>query len=184
MADPKMVELGILPNMEAYKPAYYRYILNGMMTQLIRIPLGENVEEAHMRNRQLIAAWVYERGEKEGALRWITSNGKHYLEVYDYDKMRTLFGELLAEVQRIKSEGDYEAGKALVETYGVTPDSTLHHEVHERHKTLNIAPYKGFVNPVYHLIKDADGRIADVKPDYTESYTNQMLRYSRDYSFE
>ncbi len=184
MADPKMVELGMLPNMEAYKPAYYRYILNGMMTQLIRIPMGENVEEAHMRNRQLIAAWVYERGEKEGALRWVVKDGKHYLEVYDYGKMRELFGKLLAEVQRIKSEGDYEAGKALVETYGVTPDSTLHHEVLERHKKLNIAPYKGFVNPVYHLVKDASGKVTDVTLDYTESYTDQMLRYSSDYSFE
>ncbi|MCQ2351110.1 MAG: dipeptidyl peptidase 3 [Paludibacteraceae bacterium] len=184
MADNKIVELGILPNTDAYKPAYYRYILNGMMTQLIRIPLGENVEEAHMRNRQLIASWVYEKGSKEGVLKWIEKDGKHYLEIYDYEKMRTLFGELLAEVQRIKSEGDYEAGRKLVETYGVIPDNTLHNEVVERHKKLNIAPYKGFVNPVYHLITDTEGNIKDVTLDYTEGYAEQMLRYSKQYSFE
>lgn len=184
MADKKIVELGILPDMEAYKPAYYRYILNGMMTQLTRIPMGENVEEAHMRNRQLIASWVYERGEKANALRWIEKDGKHYLEVYNYEKMRELFGELLCEVQRIKSEGDYEAGRKLVEKYGVIPDKTLHQEVLLRHKKLNIAPYKGFVNPVYHLVKSATGDVIDVVPDYTEGYTDQMLRYSKNYSFE
>lgn len=184
IADPKMVELGLLPDAEAYKPAYYRYILNGMMTQLIRIPLGESVEESHMRNRQLIASWVYEKGSAIGALKWIEKNGKHYLEIYDYEKMHALFGELLSEVQRIKSEGDYAAGKALVEKYGITPDATLHREVLERHKHLNIAPYKGFVNPVYHLVTDPDGNVTDVTLDYTESYSDQMLRYSRENSFE
>lgn len=184
MADKKLVDLGILPNTDAYKPAYYRYILNGMMTQLVRIPLGENVEESHMRNRQLIALWVYEKGEKDGVLKWIEKDGKHYLEVYDYEKMRALFGELLAKVQRIKSEGDYEAGRNLVEKYGVKPVAELHSEVLNRHKKLNIAPYKGFVNPVYKVEYDANGQISNVIPDYSESYVSQMLRYSNIYSFE
>ncbi len=178
MADSKLVELGLLPDSTAYQTAYYQYILNGMMTQLRRIPLGEVVEESHMRNRQLIASWVYEKGAKANALKWIEQNGKHYLEIYNYDKMRELFGELLREVQRIKSEGDYEAGKALVEKYGIIPNKTFHTEVTERYKHLDIAPYSGFVNPVYKLVMNADGSVKDVVIDYTENYTDQMLRYS------
>ena len=178
MADPKLVELGLLPDSTAFQTAYYQYILNGMMTQLRRIPLGEVVEESHMRNRQLIASWVYEKGEKANALKWIKKDGKHYLEIYDYATLRKLFGDLLSEVQRIKSEGDYEAGKNLVEMYGIVPNKAFHQEVTERYKHLNIAPYSGFVNPIYRLVMNPDGTIKDVKPDYTEDYTHQMLRYS------
>ena len=183
MADPKIIELGLLPNEDAYKAAYYKYIMNGLMTQLVRIELGKDVTEAHMRNRQLIAKWAYEQGKAEKVIELAEKEGKHYIVVNDYDKLRELFGKLLAEVQRIKSEGDYAAGKALVENYGVKVDPALHKEVLERYAKLNLAPYKGFVNPIMKEVKNAKGEVTDIELDYSEGYAEQMLRYSRDYSF-
>ena len=183
LADPKMKELGLVPDAEAFKAGYYKYMMNGLMTQLVRIELGKNVEEAHMRNRQLIAKWVYEQGKTEHVVEWRKKNGNNYVVINDYLRLRELFGQLLAEVQRIKSEGDYEAGRQLVETYGVRIDLELHKEVKERYEKLHLSPYKGFVNPVMRLMKDASETIVDVKLDYTESYTEQMLRYSKEYSY-
>lgn len=183
MADTKITELGLLPNEEAYKAAYYKYIMNGLMTQLVRIELGKDVTEAHMRNRQLIAKWAYEQGKAEKVIEIAEREGKHYMVVNDYTKLRELFGKLLAEVQRIKSEGDYAAGKALVENYGVKVDPTLHKEILERYAKLNLAPYKGFVNPKMTEVKNAKGEVTDIELDYSEGYAEQMLRYSRDYSF-
>ena len=183
MADAKITELGLLPNEEAYKAAYYKYIMNGLMTQLVRIELGKDVTEAHMRNRQLIAKWAYEQGKAEKVIEIAEREGKHYIVVNDYTKLRELFGKLLAEVQRIKSEGDYAAGKALVENYGVKVDPTLHKEILERYAKLNLAPYKGFVNPKMTEVKNAKGEVTDIELDYSEGYAEQMLRYSRDYSF-
>ena len=183
MADAKITELGLLPNEEAYKAAYYKYIMNGLMTQLVRIELGKDVTEAHMRNRQLIAKWAYEQGKAEKVIELAEKEGKHYIVVNDYDKLRELFGKLLAEVQRIKSEGDYAAGKALVENYGVKVDPALHKEVLERYAKLNLAPYKGFVNPIMKEVKNAKGEVTDIVLDYSEGYAEQMLRYSRNYSF-
>ena len=183
MADAKITELGLLPNDEAYKAAYYKYIMNGLMTQLVRIELGKDVTEAHMRNRQLIAKWAYEQGKAEQVIEIAEREGKHYIVVNDYAKLRELFGKLLAEVQRIKSEGDYAAGKALVENYGVKVDPTLHKEILERYAKLNLAPYKGFVNPKMTEVKNAKGEVTDIELDYSEGYAEQMLRYSRDYSF-
>ena len=182
LADPKLLELGLLDNKDAYKAEYYKYILNGLMTQLMRIELGKNIEEAHMRNRQLIASWVYEKGKSENVIEMVKKEGKTYIKINDYEKLRGLFGQLLAEVQRIKSEGDYEAGRKLVEDYGVKVDQNLHKEVLDRYAKLNIAPYKGFVNPVYTPVVDGNGNITDVKVDYTEGYVDQMLRYSDNYS--
>lgn len=183
MADAKITELGLLPNEEAYKAAYYKYIMNGLMTQLVRIELGKDVTEAHMRNRQLIAKWAYEQGKADKVIEITERDGKHYIVVNDYAKLRELFGKLLAEVQRIKSEGDYAAGKALVENYGVKVDPTLHKEILERYTKLNLAPYKGFVNPQMKEVKNAKGEVTDIVLDYSEGYAEQMLRYSRDYSF-
>ena len=183
MADAKITELGLLPNEEAYKAAYYKYIMNGLMTQLVRIELGKDVTEAHMRNRQLIAKWAYEQGKADKVIEIAERDGKHYIVVNDYAKLRKLFGRLLAEVQRIKSEGDYAAGKALVENYGVKVDPTLHKEILERYTKLNLAPYKGFVNPQMKEVKNAKGEVTDIVLDYSEGYAEQMLRYSRDYSF-
>ena len=183
MADAKITELGLLPNEEAYKAAYYKYIMNGLMTQLVRIELGKDVTEAHMRNRQLIAKWAYEQGKAEKVIEIAEREGKHYMVVNDYTKLRELFGKLLAEVQRIKSEGDYAAGKALVENYGVKVDPTLHKEILERYAKLNLAPYKGFVNPKMTEVKNAKGEVTDIELDYSEGYAEQMLRYSRNYSF-
>ena len=183
MADAKITELGLLPNEEAYKAAYYKYIMNGLMTQLVRIELGKDVTEAHMRNRQLIAKWAYEQGKADKVIEIAERDGKHYIVVNDYAKLRELFGKLLAEVQRIKSEGDYAAGKALVEDYGVKVDPTLHKEILERYTKLNLAPYKGFVNPQMKEVKNAKGEVTDIVLDYSEGYAEQMLRYSRDYSF-
>lgn len=182
LADPKILELGLLDNPDAYKAEYYKYILNGMMTQLMRIELGKDVEEAHMRNRQLISKWAYEHGKADNVIEFIKRDGKTFIQINDYAKLRDLFGQLLFEIQRIKSEGDYEAGKKLVETYGVKVDQDLHKEVLDRYAKLNIAPYKGFVNPVYVPEFDNEGNITDVKLDYTEGYVEQMLRYSKDYS--
>ena len=183
MADAKITELGLLPNEEAYKAAYYKYIMNGLMTQLVRIELGKDVTEAHMRNRQLIAKWAYEQGKADKVIEIAERYGKHYIVVNDYAKLRELFGKLLAEVQRIKSEGDYAAGKALVENYGVKVDPTLHKEILERYTKLNLAPYKGFVNPQMKEVKNGKGEVTDIVLDYSEGYAEQMLRYSRDYSF-
>lgn len=182
MADPKIVELKLLPNAEAYKSEYYKYMMNGLMTQLTRIEPGKNIEEAHMRNRQLIARYVFEKGQKDNVVEMKKKDGKTFVVINDYAKMRSLLGELLAEIQRIKSTGDYEAGRDLVETYGVKVDPELHKEVLSRYEKLNIAPYKGFVNPVYTAVTDKKGNITDVTISYNESYIDQMLRYSKDYS--
>lgn len=182
MADSKLVELGLLPNNEAYKAEYYKYLMNGLMTQLVRIEKGKNVEEAHMRNRQMIAKWVYEKGQPDNVVELKKRDGKTYVVVNDYQKLRLLFGELLAEIQRIKSEGDFKAAQNIVENYGVKIDPTLHEEVLERYSKLNLSPYKGFVNPVYKASYNADGSFKNVTIDYTEGYAEQMLRYSHDYS--
>ncbi len=181
LADPKLVELGLLDNPDAYKASYYKYILNGLMTQLMRIEPGKDVEEAHMRNRQLISAWVYEKGKADNVIELVKRDGKTYIKINDYEKLRGLFGELLAEVQRIKSEGDYAAGRDLVETYAVKVDPQLHKEVLDRYASLDIAPYKGFVNPVYTPVTDKDGNITDVTVTYEEDYLPQVLRYSKQY---
>ena len=182
VADPKMVELGLTPSADAYKAQYYTYLMNGLMTQLVRIEPGNNVEEAHMRNRQLIARWVYEKGAAEKVVELVKKDGKTYVVINDYEKVRDLFGRLLAEIQRIKSTGDYAGAHDLVEAYAVKVDPALHAEVLERYKKLNLAPYKGFVNPKYEVVTDADGTITDVTVTYDEGYAEQMLRYSKDYS--
>ncbi len=181
LADPKLLELGLLDNPDAYKAEYYKYMLNGLMTQLIRIEPGKDVEEAHMRNRKLIAEWVLEKGAPENVVELVKRDGKTYVKINDYNKLRDLFGQLLAEIQRIKSEGDYQAGADLVETYAVKVDPELHREVLDRYATLSIAPYRGFVNPVYLPVTDAKGNIVDVKATYTEDYIPQHLRYSNEY---
>lgn len=182
VADPKLVELGLTPNEDAYKAEYYTYLMNGLMTQLVRIEQGNNVEEAHMRNRQLIARWVFEKGAADKVVELGKKDGKTYVVVNDYEKLRALFGELLSEIQRIKSTGDYQSAHDLVENYAVKVDPALHAEVLERYKKLNLAPYKGFVNPKYEAVVDAAGKITDVKVTYDEGYAEQMLRYSKDYS--
>lgn len=181
LADPKLLELGLLDNPDAYKAEYYKYILNGLMTQLMRIEPGKDVEEAHMRNRQLISAWVFEKGKSDNVIEMVKRDGKTFIKINDYAKLRDLFGQLLGEVQRIKSEGDYEAGRDLVETYGVKVDPQLHKEVLDRYAKLDIAPYKGFVNPVYTPVTDKDGNITDVTVSYEEEYLPQVLRYSEQY---
>lgn len=182
VADPKLVELGLTPSADAYKAQYYTYLMNGLMTQLVRIEPGNNVEEAHMRNRQLIARWVYEKGAAEKVVELVKKDGKTYVVINDYEKVRDLFGRLLAEIQRIKSTGDYAGAHDSVEAYAVKVDPALHAEVLERYKKLNLAPYKGFVNPKYEVVTDADGTITDVTVTYDEGYAEQMLRYSKDYS--
>lgn len=182
VADPKLVELGLTPNAEAYKSQYYTYMQNGLLTQLVRIKPGQNIEEAHMRNRSFIAHWALEHGKKDKVVELVKKKGKTFVKINDYEALRGLFGQLLAEVQRIKSEGDYAAARNLVETYGVKVDPEIHREVLERYERLNLSPYKGFINPVYIPVRDAQGRITDVKIDYTEGYAEQMLRYSRDYN--
>lgn len=182
LADPKLVELGLLDNKDAYKAEFYKYMLNGMMTQLMRIEPGKDVEESHMRNRKLIAEWAYEMGKQDNVVELVKIDGETFIKINDYDKLREIFGKQLAEIQRIKSEGDYEAGRILVEKYAVKVDPQLHKEVLDRYASLNIAPYRGFVNPTYSLVKDANGEITDVKITYGEGYIDQMLRYSRDYS--
>lgn len=182
LADPHLVELGLLDNSDAYKAEYYKYMLNGLMTQLMRIEPGKDVEEAHMRNRKLIAEWVLEKGAPDRVIEMVKRDGKTYVQINDYARMRELFGQLLGEIQRIKSEGDYEAGARLVEQYAVKVDPTLHREVLDRYAKLNIAPYKGFVNPVYTPVLDADGNITDINVTFTEGYLPQMFRYSESYS--
>lgn len=182
MGDAKSVELGLLPDMEAYKAQYYQYIMNGMMTQLTRIPLGKTIEQAHMRNRQLIATWIYEKGKADNVIELAVRDGKKYVIVNDYEKLRDLFGELLAEIQRIKSTGDYEGGKHLIETYAVQINPEIHAEVLERYKKLNLKPYKGFINPVYVPVNNNKGEIVNIDIRYDENYVEQNMRYSGDYS--
>ena len=182
MMDPEMVKLGLLPSLDAAKAQYISYIRNGIMTQIRRIEPGKNIVEAHMRNRQLIAKWCYEKGKPDNVIEKIVRDGKTYYKINDFEKLRTLFGELLAEVQRIKSEGDYEAGKALVENYGVKVDPELHKEVLARFEKLHLAPYSGFVNPEYEVV-EKNGEISDIKISYITDYSAQMLKYSKEYSF-
>lgn len=182
LPDQKMIELGLTPNEDAFKAEYYTYMMNGLMTQLVRIEYGHSVEEAHMRNRQLIAKWAYEKGASEKVVELVKKEEKTYVKINDYKKLRDLFGTLLAEIQRIKSEGDYEAARQLVEKYAVKVDPQLHAEVLSRYEKLHLAPYKGFINPVYEAVTDEKGRIIDVKVSYQEGYAEQMLRYSREYS--
>lgn len=181
LGDPKLVELGLLDNPDAYKAEYYKYMLNGLMTQLMRIEPGKDVEEAHMRNRKLIAEWALEKGKPDNVVELISKDGKTYVKINDYARLRDLFGQLLGEIQRIKSEGDYEAGRNLVETYAVKVDPKLHKEVLDRYSRLDIAPYRGFVNPVYVPVRNDKGAIVDVKVTYGEDYLPQVMRYSREY---
>ena len=179
IADPKLVELGLVPDGEAYKSQYYSYMMNGLMTQLIRIAPGQQIEEAHMRNRALIARWCMAQGD---IVRLVKREGKTYVEITDYEALRQLIATLLAEVQRIKSEGDYAAARQLVEQYAVKVDPVLHEEVLARYNQLNLAPYKGFINPMLLPVRDQDGRICDIQVNYSESYAHQMLRYSTEYA--
>ena len=182
LADPKMVELGLIDSPEAYNAQFYPYLRNGLMTQLRRIEPGKEVEESHMRNRKLISEWVFEHGKADNVVEIEKIDGKTYLKINDYEAVRRLFGELLAEIQRVRSEGDYATASALVQDYAVKVDPELHAEILSRYAPLNIAPYRGFVNPVYTPVRDAEGRITDVNISYPENYTEQMLRYSRDYN--
>lgn len=182
IADQKLVDLGLTPNAEAYKSQYYTYMMNGLMTQLVRIKPGNNIEEAHMRNRALIARWAYEHGKEKKVVELVRRKGKTYVRINDYAALRGLFGDLLAEIQRVKSEGDYEGARKLVEDYGVKLDPELHKEILARYERLRLSPYKGFINPVYRAERDAGGNITDVTIDYSEAYDAQMLRYSKDYS--
>lgn len=181
LGDPKLIELGLLDNPDAYKAEYYKYMLNGLMTQLMRIEPGKDVEEAHMRNRKLIAEWALEKGKPDNVVELVSKDGKTYVKINDYARLRDLFGQLLGEIQRIKSEGDYEAGRNLVETYAVKVDPKLHKEVLDRYSRLDIAPYRGFVNPVYVPVRNDKGAIVDVKVTYGEDYLPQVMRYSREY---
>lgn len=187
LADPKLVELGLTPNMDAHKASYYSYIQNGALTQLVRIKPGNTIEEAHMRNRALIAHWVLEQAKSQKTAKpcveLVKQKGKTFVRVNDYAEMRLLFGNLLAEIQRIKSEGDYEGARKLVETYGVQVDAKVHKEILERYARLKLSPYKGFINPVYQAVRDAQGNITDVTISYDEAFDAQNLRYSRDYHF-
>ena len=182
LGDPKLVELGLVPSFDVAKAGYAKYILNGLMTQLARIEPGKNVEESHMRNRKLISEWCYERGKADNVIEWVRENDKTYVVVNDFEKLRSLFGEMLREIQRIKSEGDYEAGRKLVEQYAVAVDPRLHKEVRDRYYALGIEPYGGFVNPEYELV-EKDGQGVDVKISYPANYVGQMMNYSKSYSF-
>ena len=187
LADPKLVELGLTPNMDAHKASYYSYIQNGALTQLVRIKPGNTIEEAHMRNRALIAHWVLEHAKSQKTAKpcveLVKQKGKTFVRVNDYAEMRHLFGTLLAEIQRIKSEGDYDGARKLVETYGVQVDAKVHKEILDRYARLKLSPYKGFINPVYKAVRDAQGKITDVTISYDEAFDAQNLRYSRDYHF-
>ena len=182
MADPIMVKLGLLPDKEAYKAQYYKYFMNGLMTQQVRIELGKNIEESHMRNRQLIARWVFEKAKSDNAVELRERDGKTYVVINDYKKVQAYFGDLLAEIQRIKSTGDFQAAHDIVERYAVKLDPVLHKQILDRYAGLNIAPYKGFVNPIYKPIFDKNGNFVDLKIDYSENYVEQNLRYSTEYS--
>jgi dipeptidyl-peptidase-3 len=180
--DPKLVEIGVMPSLEVGKTEYDGYIRNGLLTQLTRIKLGNNLEEAHMRNRQLNAKWVYEMGKKDNVVEFIKVDGKTYTQINDYNKLRVLFGQLLREIQRIKSEGDFTAGKNLIENYGVKVDKVLHKEVLARYAKLNIKPYSGFIQPKLVAVMDGTN-ITDVKVEYPASFFDQMMEYARQYSF-
>lgn len=182
MGDPIMLDLELLPDAEAYKAEYYQFMMNGLMTQLTRIEPGKNIEESHMRNRQLIASWVMEKGAADKVVEFVQRDGKTYVVINDYEKLRELFGALLKEIQHIKSTGNYEAAKQLVENYAVNVDPMLHKEVLARYEKLNLAPYKGFINPVYTPVYDENGKITDVKVSYTEGYAEQHLRYSKEFA--
>lgn len=182
LPDTQMIALGLTPDENAFKAEYYTYMMNGLMTQLVRIELGNSVEEAHMRNRQLIARWAFEKGATDKVVELVKKDGKTYVKINDYQRLRELFGQLLAEIQRIKSEGDFEAARQLVEKYAVKIDPALHAEVLARYEKLHLAPYKGFVNPVYEAVTDENGKITDVKVSYDEGYAEQMLRYSKDFA--
>lgn len=182
LADPKLTELGLTPDSEAYKAQYYGYLMNGLLTQLVRINPGKDIEEAHMRNRALIARWALEMGKEEQVIEMICLNRKTYVQINDYQKLREIFGKQLAEIQRIKSEGDLEAARQLVERYGVKVDPSLHQEILSRYNQLNLAPYKGFINPVYTPVVDEQNNITDIRISYGEAYDKQMLRYSKDYA--
>lgn len=182
LADPKLTELGLTPDSEAYKAQYYGYLMNGLLTQLVRINPGKDIEEAHMRNRALIARWALEMGKEEQVIEMICLNRKTYVQINDYQKLREIFGKQLAEIQRIKSEGDLEAARQLVERYGVKVDPSLHQEILARYNQLNLAPYKGFINPVYTPVVDEQNNITDIRISYGEAYDKQMLRYSKDYA--
>ncbi|MFR9603694.1 MAG: dihydrofolate reductase [Rikenellaceae bacterium] len=181
IGDPKMVELGLIPSLELSKAQYSKYVMNGAMTQLSRIELGRDVEQSHMRNRKIVAEWCIEQSREDRAVEWVTEGGKRYIVVNDFDRLRQLFGQLLEEVQRIKSEGDYEAARELVERYGVKINYALHKEVLERYKALGIEPYNGFVNPEYRIV-EREGEIVDIEIDYVFDYAAQMMNYSMDYS--
>lgn len=182
LADPKLLELGVLDNPDAYQAEYYKFMLNGLMTQLNRIEPGKDIEEAHMRNRQLIAGWVLDHGKKQKVVELVKKGGKTYVKINDYRKMRDLIGQLLGEIQRIKSEGDYATGNKLIQKYAVKVDPKLHKEVLQRYSKLDIPPYRGFVNPVFVPQYDAQGNITDITLDYTEGYADQMMRLGRDFS--
>ena len=182
LADPKLTELGLTPDPEAYKAQYYGYMMNGLLTQMVRIEPGKDIEEAHMRNRALIARWTFEQGKPDNVTELASRNGKTYVRINDYGKLRSLFGQLLREIQRIKSEGDYEAARELVERYAVKLDPVLHREILKRYQALHLSPYKGFINPVYTPVRNNQGHITDVTVSYGEAYDAQMLRYSRDYA--
>lgn len=186
LADSKLVEMGLLPDAEAYKASYIQQMMNGLLTQIVRIKLGDQIEESHMRNRALIARWAFEHGKGKGkngkdVIEMVDRQGKTYVVINDFEALRNLFGQLLAEIQRIKSTGDFKGARDLVETYGVKIDPALHKQVLERYTKLNIAPYKGFINPVYKAVTDSKGNITDVTISYTEGYAEQMMRYSKQY---
>ena len=187
LADKKLVEMGLLPNEEAYKASYIKQMQNGLLTQIVRIKLGDQIEESHMRNRALIARWAYEHGKGKAAngknvIEIVKRDGKTFVKINDYEQLRELFGELLAEIQRVKSTGDFAGARDLVEQYGVKIDPVLHKEILDRYEKLNIAPYRGFINPRYEAVRDANGNITDVKISYSEGYAEQMMRYSKYYS--
>jgi dipeptidyl-peptidase-3 len=177
------LELGLLPNEDAAKASYDAYLRNGLLTQIVRIKPGKNIEEAHMRNRSAISHWVYENGKAENIIEFFKNDGKSYVKINDYPKLRNLFGRLLKEVQRVKSEGDYEAGKRIIEDFGIKVDHKLHAEILERYKKLNLAPYTGFVNPKLIPVFNTDGEITDVKVEYVNDFLSQMLEYGSEYSF-
>lgn len=183
LPDGKLLEIGVLDNPEAYKAEYYKYMMNGLLTQLNRIEPGKDIEEAHMRNRQLIAAWVLDHSKKDKAMQLVKKNGKTYLKINDYEKVREKIGQLLHEIQRIKSEGDYKAGNDLVQKYAVKVDPKLHKEILDRYSHLDIPPYRGFVNPVYNVVRNEKGEIIDITLDFSENYIEQNLRLSRDHSY-
>ena len=180
--DQKLVDIGVMPSIEVGKAEYDSYIMNGLMTQLTRIKLGDDIEEAHMRNRQLNAKWVYEMGKKDSVITFVKRDGKTFVQINDYDKLRKLFGDLLREIQRVKSEGDFKAGQALVENYGVKVDRELHKEILDRYNKLGLKPYRGFIQPKLVAIKDGE-KITDVKVEYPTSFFEQMMEYGKNYSY-